>query len=556
MNLQSTIENKRYTFPIFFLIAACTYWYAAEAGFYEDFLEFVKLCDKSTFTEFVLSPEKSLYQGVNIFHYIFIKLFRLEPIPWLLLFTALHAGCATMLLRFLNRWFKLMKWNDYGIAAISTAILFLLSPVVTEVLVWRACSHYLTTTLAILFVLNWLIKYFETGYKRYPWLIGITFYISTFLLEYFYLIPPFVILLTFSAFFAKVIDGKMLKHAAFTIFLPICVLFFVYFITLYLKLHTTLARVNSEGSQQITPGFVFDRFSKYTIRVYLLDYFMPNTWRSFIETFTATKKSVIATALVLTSIAGIGAYKYRVMQAKWKIAYTLFLLSYTSCIVILPMWYYNSFTLLGSRYYYLPSIFFYSLFCVFITALFKSRAVANSIIVGYLLINISGLLQIINSAGKAGKISKQLIENFKWKDGETVLLLNLPENYNGVSMIQSHIESSFHDNLRIFLNDTVKGTIYDVASHNMVSEIDGAYAVVEDSVTVKVRLNQYGTWWWFGSFGAPAYENDLYKFTPVEEGFSYILSLKQKPGPDTRIVLRVGTEWKTIDMSKIGVEQR
>lgn len=87
-------------------------------------------------------------------------------------------------------------------------------------------------------------------------------------------------------------------------------------------------------------------------------------------------------------------------------------------------------------------------------------------------------------------------------------------------------------------------------------ETMGAYAVVEDSVTVKVRLNQYGTWWWFGSFGAPAYENDLYKFTPVEEGFAYILSLKQKPGPNTRILLRVGAEWKTIDMSKIGVEQR
>lgn len=473
MNLLSTIENKRYTFPIFFLIAACTYWYAAEAGFYEDFLEFVKLCDKSTFTEFVLSPEKSLYQGVNIFHYIFIQLFRLEPIPWLLLFTALHAGCATLLLRFLNRWFLLMKWSDYGIAAISTAVLFLLSPLVTEVLVWKACSHYLTTTLAILFILNWLIKYFESGAKRYPWLIGITFYISTFFLEYFYLVPPFIVLLTLSAFFAKIIDRKLLWRTVFRVLLPICILFVLYFITLYLKLHTSFARVGSEGSQQITPGFVFDRFSKYTIRVYLLDYFMPNNWRSFIETFTSTKKSVIATALALTFIAGIGAYRYRLMQAKWRVVYTLFLLSYTSCIVILPMWYYNSFTFVGSRYYYLPSIFFYSLFCAFVTSIFKSKIVANSIIIVYLLVNITGLLCIVNSAGKAGKITNRLLDNFKWKDGETVLILNLPEHLNGVAMIQSYSPSNLQDNLRAFRSDTVKGTIYDVASHNMVSGNDG-----------------------------------------------------------------------------------
>jgi hypothetical protein len=554
MKIFNTIN--KYPFIVFYALAASIYWYAAEAGFYDDFAEFVKLHDRTSLVEFILSPVKSLYLGVNFFHYIFITLFRFNPILWYLLFTGLHAAAATLLYRFLGRWFTLMKWPNQRYITLGSTLLFLLSPLVTEVLIWRACSHYITTTICIFSILIWLLRYFETHRSRYPILIAAVFYLSTFLLEYFYLIPVYITIITVAAFWAGNIERKMALHTALKILLPICVLFLVYFITLKLKINATLARVDSGGASHITPGFALDRFSKYTIRVYLFDYFMPNDWRGKIEAGTATRISTLIVGLLFALVAAIGAWRYKRLAPKWKIVLTLFALSYASCIVLLPMWYYNAFAFEGHRYYYLPSIFFYTLLCSVIAAIFKNARWAKVFIGLYLILNLAGLLKIVSNAGTAGRITNELLDNFKWQSGDTVVLLNLPQHFNGVNMIQAHTPSNFHDYLRLMRNDTVSGVIYDVAGHHYLSKSDGIHLIVEDSTTIKVMLNQYGIWWWVGSYGAAPYENEMYKFTPMDNAFYYRLQLKRKPGPRTRILFQKENQWHSVNMSMIGIEQR
>src|SRR5690606_32732662 len=107
----------------------------------------------------------------------------------------------------------------------------------------------------------------------------------------------------------------------------------------------------------------------------------------------------------------------------------------------------------------------------------------------------------------------KILYDYKWEKEPQVFLLSLPIFFRGVPVIDALREQHFAEHLRAFRKDTISGEIYDVSAFNMNGRWDGANVTVFDSLTFKVSLNQYGSWWWFESVGGKDYETDLYKVT-------------------------------------------
>jgi hypothetical protein len=97
--------------------------------------------------------------------------------------------------------------------------------------------------------------------------------------------------------------------------------------------------------------------------------------------------------------------------------------------------------------------------------------------------------------------------------------------------------------------------VYDAMAYNMATPDDGANVVVANDSTIKVTLNQWGTWWWYGMKGGNSYENDSYKLNLQDPGHWYELTLKH-PAGEYLLLYQQGSQWKTVDMGKKGVEQR
>ncbi len=87
----------------------------------------------------------------------------------------------------------------------------------------------------------------------------------------------------------------------------------------------------------------------------------------------------------------------------------------------------------------------------------------------------------------------------------------------------------------------------------MLTPDDGAYATVLNDSTVRVTLNQWGTWWWYEGKGGYSYENDDYKLNLIDQGHFYELTLK-KPSQQYLLLYEVGDQWKVVDMSKKNID--
>lgn len=207
------LSNSKLIFILFWIASIILYAYGYRNGFYEDFNSFLEVYRNHSFIEYVLLPKKSLYWGVNAFHYVFISLFGTNVILWFLLFTALHALNGTLAIRFFrsfSMWMSKGQSNDIFIFI--GVLLFITSPLVAEVVVWKACSHYLTSVTMLLLILNWVLAYLRNNNTKYLWFLYFTFFLSIFFLEYFYLTPVFIFLIIASLFFAKHIDLNQQKR--------------------------------------------------------------------------------------------------------------------------------------------------------------------------------------------------------------------------------------------------------------------------------------------------------------------------------------------------------
>ncbi len=543
-------DHSYWLFLAFWCCTVILYLPAYQGGFYEDILGIFHNQQNLSFWECLTKKTSGLYYGIFFFLYCCISLFGTHPVPWFLLFTGMHALTATCIVRFCKGLFRL--WHTpYPKLAVLTGVLFwLLSPLAVETVNWKACSHYMISMIFLFSLLKWVTDYLQEPLSSTLVKVLVVYILSLFFLELFYLTPLFIALLLATLAYCRKPAAIAKSKAAIRFLVPLAALFGLYYLALQAATGRNMARVDSV-SELLNPFFLFAKLGKYLIHIYFMEYFLPASGRASIYRFLEQHAVALGIGLLIAAVVLLRVILIRKAKPTGQISTILLLMFLASLVLILPMWFFEIFPYQGSRYFYLPGVFGYLLLSFLIFRITK-QTIRYAFVVLYLCCSVAGTFFLVKNARDAAKTGNKLMDNFTWDKEGDVLLLNLPALYRGVGIIGAGAPSNFAYHLEVLQGRKVSSRIYDVSSFNMAGRWDGAHVQIIDSMQLKVILNQYGTWWWFGGFGAADYKNELYEVKFSEDGGSYILKFRKPPTAGTVILYQAGGDWKRVDWNKAG----
>lgn len=557
--LSILVRNKILLFLCFWLMIAAIYLPAWKAGFMGEFINYLQSFDRSSFVGFLNrkdSEMKTLFQVVQLQRYGLISVFGVQPVPWFLLFTALHALNGALIVRFFTRVFDDFRLKQGAAVAVAGAVLFLLNPNITEITVWKACDHYLTGIMMQLLVLIWCRDYITTGNLRYARIAGILFAISTYTLEIFYVTPFLSFFLLLGYRLKTLINPVQFRKGLFYLLLPQLFLFLLHFIVFRITYGSWIPHYGTEEGSFMTTGSVLLRgYGKYL--AYMLLMAGHYTWpmRQAVYEFLAhpavyyliTGGLLLTVTIILLRFSRIGTR----MQ--------LFAFMAGGVICSLSLAVTVSFddlvSLYNSRRCYQPGIFLYMAVSIGIFAI-RNKKIALILYGICLAVCLALTVNMVWRWRTAAKLQYGALRTFDQQTSDPVLLLNVPCYFRDVRMIAASDNNEFKDQLRLFGYQPAQGTVYTISSYNMLNIWDGAHVTVLDSLTVKITLNQWGTWWMYNYRGAQSYENSLFRVDMTDPGHEYLLELKQRP-ESMVLLFHQGEHWRTVDMrpERYGHEQ-
>ena len=249
------MQNKTQQFPAgknpwafaaFWGFVFILYLPAAMAGRVGDFPGWVTFLNSVKFTDYINrtgSGIPSMYQFTQIVTYVFYKLFGANAWLWHLLFVTMQAINALLLFRFTKALLNDTSARNATVTAFAGALLSCASPYISEVVVWESAFHYLLGLTLMLIILRCVQQYMILQHKKYLWWGGITFLLSSYSLEVFYLTPFFTALLAAFYYSAVGTDKKTFHKAAFFFLVPQLIIFAAHFAALHSLYHETVAHV-------------------------------------------------------------------------------------------------------------------------------------------------------------------------------------------------------------------------------------------------------------------------------------------------------------------------
>src|SRR5688572_22745660 len=138
------MNGKRYIFFLFWIIILISYIPAYRAGFVFDFLGWQRAYAKGTFYDILnCFGYPANHQLLQLINYSFYRVFHLSPLPWYLLFTAVHACNGYLLYKLVIQISNYWKSHVPSLLAAGGVMVFLLHPYAVEPVVTKVCIHYL-----------------------------------------------------------------------------------------------------------------------------------------------------------------------------------------------------------------------------------------------------------------------------------------------------------------------------------------------------------------------------------------------------------------------------
>ncbi len=543
-------------FCIFWALLFALYYPAAKAGFVADFTGWLDQVKNHSFSEFINSTHfqaKSLYQFTQFNTWVFYKIFGIHPWAWHLLFITLHTINSCLL-------FSLVRGllTDAGVEkpdyiSLSGVLLFCVSPYISEVIVWEPSFHFLQGLLLILIVLKSLQKYLKTGAVKFVWIAGFVYLLSSFSLEIFYVTPWLVLTMGLFYHFNDQPGKKILGSVIRLFFVPMLLLFIIRLIAYRLYSGDWVSRIGS-GTVSMVNMESFGKPAKYLFHLLFVGRFFSDEIRQQVYSACDSFSGICLFYAAVLLVFAVVARRFIKMSGKGKVASLLFVWMVIALLVLVPLWFQTDMLVLYDRYTYFAGAFFYMLVAVgagFISIWYIQYGVLGL----FALVNLRYTIQASRYWGKSYKVVNSLLTNLPDECNKTMLLLNLPQNMHGVAMIGAEKNSEYklmHDEL--IPGKPLTNTVYDVLAYNMLTPEDGAHVYVINDSMVKVTLNQWGTWWWFETRGGHNYWTSDYRLDLKDPGHWYELTLR-KPADQYLLLYSVGGEWKTVDMSKKGVDQ-
>lgn len=544
-------------FCLLWLLMFALYYPAAKAGFVTDFTGWLDQVKNHTFLEHINRTNfhaKSLYQFTQFNTWVCYKLFGIHRWLWHLLFITLHVINACLLFKLVTR-----LLDDAGLTGSKTiafrgALFFCVTPYISEVVVWEPSFHFLQGLLMILLILLWVQRYIYTGRAKYVWYALLLYTLSTLSLEIFYVTPWLVCTLAIFYRFNPQFDKKRFGKVMLYVFVPMLLLFVARFITYRVVYGDWVSRIGSAAVTAI-PVSDFGKPIKYLFHLLFLGRFFSHDVR--VKVYALCELPAVIAAFY-GAIVLIGIYliaKFRSMMREGRVVSLLFVWWLMTVTLLIPLSFGDLQLVLYDRYTYFMGAFFYMMLAILISFI-SMRYVRMGLVVLFTLVNLRFAIKVSRYWGKGERIDHALLTNLPPLGDKTVVLLNVPESMNGAAMIGSEPEGEYKFMHNLLHQDApISNTVYDALSYNMSTPDDGAQTIVMNDSMVRVTLNQWGTWWWYAGRGGASYENADYRLNLIDAGHSYEITLK-RPAQNYLLLFQVGDQWKTVDMSKVNVDQK
>lgn len=545
-----------YIFASLWAVVFVLYIPAINAGFVADVTGWLQHLQGDSFWQYINRTGfhiKSQYQFTQFTTYIFYQLFGIHKWLWHLLQVTMQAIDAYLLYYLCRQLF-----NDVGIKKAATiaytgAILFCISPYLSEVIVWEAAYHYLQGLLIILLVLVWVQKYLYTGHVKYAWYAGILYFLSTFSLEIFYITPWLVLSMSLYYRLGIGIDKKVFGKTLLYFFLVELVLFLIHLVTYRILYGSWVAHIG-EVSVINFPVTNFGKPARYLFHILFLGRFFPPDIVQAVYKFCYSVWGLILFYLCIIPVAIFSIVRFRRMDSLGKAVSLLFLWVLITLALLVPVGFYEGFLVTCDRYTYFTDAFLYMLLAL-LASYIPNRYARTTVVVSFALVNLRFTIKVVRLWSKSEKVIYGLLHSFPDPGDKTVIILNLPEVMQGVQMIDAQPQSEYKLMHNLMLpRHKITNKVYDGVSYNMITPADGAHVSVLNDSTIRVTLNQWGTWWWYNALGALSYKNADYSLNIIDEGHFYELTLK-KPADQYMLLYQVGDQLKVVDWNKKNQDQ-
>jgi hypothetical protein len=548
------MSNKR-VFLFLWVVTFVLYLPAAGSGkvgdYYLEWLDVIRTHDAWFFISARYLP--SLYSFTQAFMYGFYKLAGPEPLPWHVLAVTVHVTNAFLLYLIFKRLLTDCRVKYASVAAFGCALLFCVSPYNTEVIVHEPCFHY-TIGLCFLLLITWLAQRFHQAPKgMYAWQAAGLFLLSCFSIEIFYVTPIFVLSLAVFYRFVLKYDRHIFRKAIAYFVAPQAILFGFHLLLLHHHTHHFVGHKLTGQIDNIGIAFLTNG-ARYLYHIIFLGRLLPGNIKAHAYGFIDSKKG-----MAVFCAAIVAAYAYLVLRLKKtpvNTALTMLILTWMllCALIVAPREFPDIKYVTYDRYTYFMMPFVYMLLILALMHI-SSKTTGMVLFTGYAVLNLCFLCKINNYWYHSEKIVRNLVKTFPDTHNKTVLLLNPPENMNGVLMIGSKPSSAFR--LMYEYEGSKKVTapeIIDIASFSMRRPGDGAHVTVINDSMLNVTLNQAGDKWWQFYRTAGSYDCDLYKLNMADTSRWYQLTLK-KPASQYLLLFVTGENWRTVDWHRKNVDQ-
>lgn len=533
---------------------------AAKAGFVSDFTGWLDQVRNRPFWDYINRTGfgvVSLYQCTQFVTWVYYQVFGASVWAWHLLFVTLHVANATLLYKLCAGMLRDAGVERYKEIGWTGCILFSVTPYISEVIVWEPSFHYLQGLLIVLLILVWVQRYIYTQERKYVWYTLLAYLFSTHTLEVFY-ITPWLALSLAMFYKAQLPEGKAAYGKVVGYFvLPMLLLFALRLIEYKLLYGDWVSRIGSQTVLSLQEAGL-GKPLKYLFHLLLLGRYLPTEWHIGNHTMGDLRSKIYAfcdSGAGMALFYGVCAlsfawalFRYKGMSGRARVALILSVWAFIALLLITPLWFGDMLLVVYDRYAYFTVPFLFMLVSVGVWSI-KSRYLRIGLLFVFVLANLRYTIQVNRYWGKGARIIDQLLHSLPEAGNKTVILLNIPESMHGLPMMSACHESEYKLMRNLLVPEhPIKGKLYDGLSFNMVTPDDGAHAQVLNDSTIRVKLNQYGTWWWYEAFGGHDYANGDYSLK-INPGGDYDLTLR-KPASEYALFYQVGDKWKQVDMTK------
>jgi len=480
--------------------------------------------------------DPSLHHVYHLFFFCAVKVFGTNNYAWYILFCGLHTLNGFLLFVVLKSWLEKNQTPYFFETSVFAALLFLISPYQTEVVVWGATIHYLLVVCFALLVLNLTFSFARTDNKKY--LLGsyFLFFIGLFTHEIIIVLPAIAGIMLWVVYPSK--RFKLLLK----IVLPQLTLIATYFFLNKVILEKWVGHYGAQAHLQFDWWQLQTAFAKYFCKYFLFAQFLSDAYKNHIYMSIENHHYRVLLSFVLVIVLLAVAWNKKSVAPKLVLA--LFAISFIALFPVLNLYFPNWINIQADRLGYFASLFLYSFFAVTMVTVFRKFGFV--LLSGFLCMEAYALHQNTNSWKQAGILIEQLENNFPKDTTKHYYILNLPDNYQGAYMFRCLGDSKFATTLKLKTQVDRTSQITEVLSYNLQQPTDSVKVSIVDSLKLKVELSNAGSWWWRYTVGATDYEDENVNVDIDDSKHFYTVSFKKKRKEDV-FLYQAGGDWREVN---------